>query len=144
GVNLTLAQGSEIVGYRFFFVEAHVAGVGADKPLIEDAPGKLVKLFLLQRAQHASADFRGVGNGLKLNPALLALSAKFFPENAQNSQLRRAVLSLHPHQDGLIIGEGGLICQSTSVRLPARAFGRLLTQGDAELRFTGFVWVVEG
>ena len=82
-LNLTLAQRGEIVGYGFFFVESHLAGVGADETLIEDSPGKLIKVFVLERAQHARADFRGLGDGVERDSALLTLLAKFFSKRSQ-------------------------------------------------------------
>jgi hypothetical protein len=103
-LNLILAQGGEIVGDRFFFIESDLAGVGADETLVEDAAGKLVKVFVFEGAQHAGADFRGVGDGIESDAALLALFAKFFSERS-HSRLRRAGLSFRPMR--IIIGEGG-------------------------------------
>jgi hypothetical protein len=88
-LNLTLAQSGEIVGYRFFFVEADLAGVGADETFVEDAARELVKMFVFEGAQHAGADFRGVGDGIERDATLLALLAKFFPERS-HGRLRRA------------------------------------------------------
>ena len=82
-LNLTLTQSGEIIGDRFFFVEADLAGVGPDESFIEDATGKLVEVFLFERAKHANADFGGVGNGIESEAALLALLAKFFSEGSQ-------------------------------------------------------------
>src|SRR5579863_6111480 len=83
GRNLTAVQCGEIVGDGFLFVEADVAGVGADESFIEDAAGKLVEVFFFEGAEHAGADFCGVGNGIEFDAALFALFAKFFPERAQ-------------------------------------------------------------
>jgi len=47
-LNLTLAQGSEIIGYGFFLVETDLAGVGADEAFVEDSAGKLVKVFVFK------------------------------------------------------------------------------------------------
>src|SRR5579863_934401 len=58
-------------------------GVGADESFIEDAAGKLVEVFFFEGAEHAGADFCGVGNGIEFDAALFALFAKFFPERAQ-------------------------------------------------------------
>jgi hypothetical protein len=82
GLNLTLAQGGEIIGNRFFFVEADLAGVGAYETLIEDAAGKLLEVLILEGAQHAGADFGGLGHGIERDAPLLALLAKFFPERS--------------------------------------------------------------
>src|SRR5271165_6322717 len=46
-LNLALAQGGEVVGDGFFFVESDLAGVGADETFVEDAAGKLVEVFVL-------------------------------------------------------------------------------------------------
>lgn len=86
---LILARGGEIVRYGFFFVEADLAGVGADESLIEDAAGEQVKVFVLEGAQHAGADFCGLGDGLEIEPALFALFAKFFSEGSHGWLRRR-------------------------------------------------------
>jgi hypothetical protein len=91
-LDLTLTQGGQIIGYDFFFVESDLAGVGADETFIEDAAGKLVKVFVFESAQHAGADFRRVGDGIELEAALLALLAKFFSEGSHVQLL----LSLRP------------------------------------------------
>ena len=103
-LDLALAQGGEIVGYGFFFVEADLAGVGADKSFIEDAAGELVEVFVFEGAQHAGADFRGVGDGVELKPALLALFAKFFSEGAHLHLLLS--FCRHRERNAIIIGEG--------------------------------------
>jgi hypothetical protein len=77
----TLAQGGGIVGHGFFLIESDLAGVGADETSIEDTAGKLVKVFFFKGAQHADADFRGVGDVIELEATLLALLAKFFSED---------------------------------------------------------------
>jgi hypothetical protein len=81
-LELILARGGEIVRYGFFFVEADLAGVGADESFIENAAGELVKVFVLEGSQHACADFCGLGDGLEIEPALFALFAKFFSEGS--------------------------------------------------------------
>lgn len=81
-LNLTLAQCGEIVGYSFFFVESDLTRVGAYKTLVEDATGKLVKVFVFESAQQAGADFSRVGDRVEGDAALLTLFAKFFPERA--------------------------------------------------------------
>ena len=88
-LNLTLAQCGEIFAYRFFFIQSNLAGVGAYETFIEDAAGKLAKLFVLEGAQHAGADFGDVGDGVERKAALLALFAKFFSERSQG-RLRQA------------------------------------------------------
>ncbi len=94
-LNLTLSQGCEIVGNRFFFIQSDLAGVGADEALIKDSAGKLVEVFVFEGAQHARADFCGVGDGVERHAALLALLAKFLPERSQGP-LRRARVQLPP------------------------------------------------
>jgi len=88
-----LAQGGEIVRYGFFFIEADLAGVGADESLVENAAGELVKVFVLEGTQHAGADFCGLGDGLEIEPALFALFAKFFSKRS-HGWLRRRVGSV--------------------------------------------------
>ncbi len=83
-LNLALAQGSEIVGDGFLFVESDLAGVGADETLVEDAAGKLVKVFVLEGAQHARADFGSAGDGVERDAALLALFAKFLSKGSHD------------------------------------------------------------
>jgi hypothetical protein len=83
GLNLTLAQCGQIVGYRLFFIQSDLAGVSANKTFIEDAAGKLVKVFVLEGAQHAGADLGGAGDGIEGDATLLALLAKFFSERSQ-------------------------------------------------------------
>jgi hypothetical protein len=78
------ARGCEIAGDRFFFVEADLAGVGADEAFIENSAGELVEVFVFEGAQHAGADFRGVGDGIEFDAAQLALLAKFFSERAHD------------------------------------------------------------
>ena len=94
-LDLAFAQGGEVVGYGFFFVESDLAGEGADETFVEDAAGKLVEVFVFQRAQHAGADLCGVGDGVELEPALLALLAKFFSED---SHLRLPVCGHNNHR----------------------------------------------
>jgi hypothetical protein len=96
-LNLTLAQRGQVVRYGFFFVESDLAGVGAHETLVEDAAGELVKMFVFEGTQHAGADFCGVGDGIELDAALLALFAKFLSERT-HGQLRRAGLVFRPHR----------------------------------------------
>jgi hypothetical protein len=84
GLNLALAQGGQIVGYGLFFIEADLAGVGADKSFVENAAGKLVKMFVFDGAQHPRTDFRGGGDGVERDATLLALFAQFFSKRTQN------------------------------------------------------------
>lgn len=81
--NLTLAHGGQVIGYSFFFVQADLAGVGADETFVEDAAGELVEVLFFEGTQHASADFGGFGDGIKPDALLLALLAKFFSECSQ-------------------------------------------------------------
>jgi hypothetical protein len=46
-LDLTFAQGGEVIGYGFFFVESDLAGEGADETFVEDAARKLVEVFIL-------------------------------------------------------------------------------------------------
>jgi len=98
-LDLIVAHGGQIVGYGFFFVKPDLAGVGAYKPFIEDAAGKLVKVLVFEGAEHAGADFGGIGDGIELDAPQLALLTKFFPERTQG-QLRRTGLNFRPHRDG--------------------------------------------
>jgi hypothetical protein len=79
-VNLGFAEGGQVVVYDFFFIEADLAGVGADKAFIENAAGELVKMFVLNGAEHARADLRGGGDGVERNATQFSLLAKFFSE----------------------------------------------------------------
>jgi hypothetical protein len=81
-VNLALAQGGEVIGDYFFFVEADLAGVGTDETFVEDAAGELVEMLFLDGAQHAGADFCSGGDGVERDAATLTLLAKFFSEDA--------------------------------------------------------------
>lgn len=99
GLSLTLAQSGEVVRDGFFLVEADLAGISADETFIEDSARKLVKVFVLQGAEHARADFCAVGDGIELEAAPLALLAKFFSESSQD-RLQRACLTLRPYPDG--------------------------------------------
>jgi hypothetical protein len=65
-----------------FFVQPDLAGVGADETFVENASGELVEVFIFEGAQHAGADFGGVGDGLELDAAPLALLAKFFSKGS--------------------------------------------------------------
>ena len=82
-LNLAFAQGLQIIGDGFFFVESDLAGVGANESFIKDPAGKLIEMFVLQGAQHARADLGGIGDGVELEAALLALFAKFFSKRSQ-------------------------------------------------------------
>ena len=62
GVNLGLAEASEVVGDRFFVVEAEMLGVSANESLIENATGKQVEVFFFDGLQHARADFGDAGD----------------------------------------------------------------------------------
>ncbi len=81
-VNLTLAQGGEVIGDNFFFVEADLAGVGADETFVEDAAGELIEMLVLDGAEHAGADLRSGGDGVERDAATLTLLTKFFSEGA--------------------------------------------------------------
>ena len=76
-------EGGEIVGYGFFFVESDLTGVGAYKTFVEDAARKLVEVLLFEGAQHAGANFGGIGDGIEFDAAQLALLTKFFSERTQ-------------------------------------------------------------
>jgi hypothetical protein len=82
-LNLAFPQSSKIVGHSLFFVEADLPGVGAHETFVEHAAGELVEVFVFEGAQHAAADFSGVGDGVEREPALLALFAKFFSKRSQ-------------------------------------------------------------
>ena len=84
-VNLALAQGGKVIGDNFFFVEADLAGVGADETFVEDAAGELVEMLVLNGAEHAGADFRGGGDGVERDAAPLTLLTKFFSEGAHKN-----------------------------------------------------------
>ena len=88
-LDLALAQGGEVVADGFFFVKADLAGVGAYESFVEDATGKLIEVFFFEGAQHARAEFGGVGDGVEGEAAQLALLAKFFSERS-HEWLRRA------------------------------------------------------
>lgn len=90
-VDLGLAQAGQVVGDSLFGVEAEMLGVGANESLVEDAAGKLVEVFLLDRLQHARADFGDVGNVIEREAFGLARLAKFFSELAHGSPDRRCV-----------------------------------------------------
>jgi len=106
--NLGAVQRGEIVGDGLLFVEADVAGVGADESFIEDAAGKLIEVFFFEGAEHAGADFCGVGNGVEFDAALFALFTKFFPERAQVVTPAGGSASAVRPKMGLMIGERGL------------------------------------
>jgi hypothetical protein len=89
GLKLTLAQRGEVVSDRFLFIQPHLPGIGANETFVEDSTGKLVKVFVLESAQHARADFCGVRDGIEREATLLALLAKFLPERS-HGRLRRA------------------------------------------------------
>jgi len=91
-----------------------VAGVGTNESFIEDAAGKLVEVFFFEGAEHAGADFCGVGNGVEFDAALFALFAKFFPERAQVVTPAGGVCVPPASRCGLIIGEGGRGRHSTN------------------------------
>src|SRR5580693_1782074 len=98
GRNLALAQGCEVIGDGLLFVEADLAGVGADKTFVEDAAGKLIEVFLFDGTEHAGTDFGGVGDGVERDAALLALFAKFFSERT-HGRTPAGVVVFRPHRD---------------------------------------------
>lgn len=125
-LDLTFAQGGEIIRHGFFFVEADLSGVGADETFIEDAAGKLVEVFVLKSAEHPSADFGGIGDGVERDVALLALLAKFFSKRSQEWLRRRTGVT------GIIIGDGGAIRHNGFADGVTEGWGSL----GAEARFT--------
>ena len=82
GLQLRLADTLEIFGDGFFGVESEMLGVGADESFIEDAAGKLIEVFLLDRLEHARTDLDDVGNVIEREFFRLARLAKFFSECA--------------------------------------------------------------
>jgi len=82
GVDLRLAEASEVVGDGFFGVEAEMLGIGADESFVENAAGQLVEVFLFDGAKHARADFGDVGNVIEREFFLLARLAEFVSEFA--------------------------------------------------------------
>ena len=82
-----IAGGLQVFGDGLIFVEANAPRVGANESLIEDASGQLVELILLQRLQHAGADFGGDGNLLQRDFALLAFLSQLFAKGGQTSLL---------------------------------------------------------
>jgi hypothetical protein len=105
-LDLVLAHRSEVVGYGFFLVESHLAGICAHETLVKDAAGKPVEVFFFKGAQHPDADFGGIGDGIERDTLPLALLAKFFSECTQG-QLRGGLVSVRR----IIIGEGESGCQ---------------------------------
>jgi hypothetical protein len=57
-------------------------GVGANKSLIEDAPGKLIEMFFFDRAEHAHPNLGDVGNVIERELFFLARFAEFVSEFA--------------------------------------------------------------
>ena len=47
--------GGHEIGDGLVFVDAQMAGVGADKPFVEDAAGKLVEVFFLEGDEESGA-----------------------------------------------------------------------------------------
>src|SRR5208283_2679405 len=88
-VNLALAQGGEVIGDNFFFVEADLAGVGADETFVEDAAGELVEMLVLDGAEHAGADLRGGGDGVERDAGAHAADEVSLRRRPQG--LRRAI-----------------------------------------------------
>ena len=106
-VDLAFRERCKVVVDGLFFVESDLAGIGADKPFIKDAAGKLVEVLVFERLQHTGADLGGVGEGLERDATLFALLAEFFPEGVQQSAPSGIA------RMGLMIGEGGDGCQKS-------------------------------
>ena len=72
--NWGTTSSGEVVGDGLFFIEAQVAGIGADETLIEDAAGEAVELLVFEGLQQAGADFGGRRHGVKRHALTLALA----------------------------------------------------------------------
>jgi hypothetical protein len=95
GMDLALTERDQVIGYRLVFVQADLAGVGADETFVEDATRKLIEVLIFNGAEHAKTDFRGGRDSLERNAAQFALRAKIVPERTQG-ELRRAFLRIRP------------------------------------------------
>src|ERR1700692_1083788 len=112
-LHLTLTQCRQIVSNGFFFVEPDLPRGGADEAFVEYPARELVEVFLLERAEHARADFCSVRDGVERESALLALLTKFFPEGSQGPLRRDGVEPPFRIEMRLMIGEGGQTRQMT-------------------------------
>src|SRR6476646_1853101 len=73
-----LAVRQVIFGKQVFFVKTQIAGNGAHKSAIENAPGKFVPLFVFQGFEIARTDSRGRGDFFHRHLAQLALALQAF------------------------------------------------------------------
>ncbi len=65
--------GGHEIGNGLVFVDAQMAGVGADKPFVEDAAGKLIEVVLLEGDQEAGTDLGGDRDVVQRDLALFPL-----------------------------------------------------------------------
>ena len=67
------SAGGHEIGDGLVFVNAQVAGIGADEPFVEDAAGKLVELLLLEGDEETGADLGGDRDVVQRDLALFPL-----------------------------------------------------------------------
>ncbi len=88
GIDLRLAQASEVVSDGLFVVQSEMLGIGANESLVEYAAGKLVEMFFFDGLEHARADFGDVGDVIVRELFLLARFAEFVAEFAHDGLQR--------------------------------------------------------
>jgi hypothetical protein len=55
-VGCSFVRGLQIISDRLLLVDSDILGVSADIPLVEDAAGEQIELFIFQGAKQASPD----------------------------------------------------------------------------------------
>ncbi len=72
--------GGHEISNRLVFVESQMAGVGADKPLVEDTAGKLVEVLLFEGGEEAGANLGCERDIVQRNLALFPLPLQPCPK----------------------------------------------------------------
>ena len=67
-------MGKVVFGEEIFFVEAEVAGDGADEAAVENAAGELVPIFVFESFEKAQADASGDNDFIGRDFAKFALA----------------------------------------------------------------------
>jgi hypothetical protein len=79
-VGIVVSGGNQVVGNSYFFVDAQIFGVSADKTFVEDAARKQLEVLIFNGAKQASSNLCGSGDFVQRDASHLSLSPQSVAE----------------------------------------------------------------